>query len=114
MTWHNAETRDEEVAGGAVEREGEMARAVAPVTAERGTSQKNKPIATVEVSDHAVLRYLERVGGVDIEGIRERLVPEHVKEQIKTVGAGKFPVNGSYVLVVNGPNNAVVTVLAQE
>lgn len=31
---------------------------------------KKRPPNPVRVSDHAVLRYLERVGGFDIEGLR--------------------------------------------
>lgn len=37
------------------------------------------------VTDHAVLRYLERVYGVDIEGLRRRI--EHVTHEAREHGA---------------------------
>lgn len=38
---------------------------------------------TEHVSDHAVLRYLERVCGVDIEGIRRGLLTPEVKAAMR-------------------------------
>jgi len=44
-------------------------------------------------SEHAILRYFERVLGYDIEEIKRKIVPEKIEEQIKQVGGGLFPVH---------------------
>ena len=49
------------------------------------------------VTDHAVLRYLERVYGVDIAGVRKRIARD--AEQGCEAGAGAIIVDGTrYVL----------------
>lgn len=67
-----------------------------------------KPVA--HVTDHAVLRYLERVKGIDIEAVRAEL--GHVVDKAIEMGAGATIVDGvKYVL----RDRCVVTVaLAQE
>ena len=58
------------------------------------------------VTDHAVLRYLERVYGVDIEGLRSRIGREAV--QGCEAGAGAIIVDGTrYVL--EGANVITIT-----
>jgi hypothetical protein len=54
-----------------------------------------KPVA--HVTDHAVLRYLERVKGIDIEAVR--LEVGHVVDRAVEMGAGAAIVDGvRYVL----------------
>lgn len=80
-----------------------------PQPGPRRTPPKPKPKPVSTVTDHAVLRYLERVMGLDVEAIRETILTEESKVWIKTVGHGKFPIgNGHFVKVVNG---VVVTIL---
>jgi hypothetical protein len=43
---------------------------------------------TVVVTDHAVLRYLERIAGADIEGLRRSLARELVRSQAAVADAG--------------------------
>lgn len=43
---------------------------------------------TVVVTDHAVLRYLERIAGADIEGLRRSLARELVRSQATVADAG--------------------------
>jgi chromosome segregation ATPase len=80
---------------------------------------KRDEIATVEarivmanlkitVSEHAVLRYLERVQGIDISSIKETILNDQIKEQIQTLGNGVYPNNGFRVRV---KNNVIVTVI---
>lgn len=43
-------------------------------------------MSTVPVTDHAVIRYLERCKGVDIEAIRQRIAESQKK--LASVGVG--------------------------
>lgn len=74
-----------------------------------------RKIASLEaepcVSDHAIVRYIERVYGIDIEAIKAELLTEDAREQIKIVGSGKIP-SGPFTLVVK--RGTVVTVLTEE
>lgn len=45
------------------------------------------------VSDHALIRYCERVEGIDFEGMREAIMTESVKQAIK-MGAKSVKMNG--------------------
>jgi len=58
---------------------------------------------TVRVTDHAVLRYLERVGGYDIDDIRAQMITEDLKLQAKFCPTGKIPVgDGKHMYVIQG------------
>ncbi len=64
----------------------------------------------VGVTVHALLRFLERVDGVDIENAVERLVPDKLQEQIAVVGGnGSFPGPPGYKLVVR--DGIIVTIV---
>jgi chromosome segregation ATPase len=67
--------------------------------------------AAVVVSEHAILRYLERVKGVDIEATKKEILPEKVHEQIKVLGNGVFPAGSHSCKVRDG---VVITVLTKE
>jgi hypothetical protein len=69
----------------------------------------------LRVSDHALLRYIERVAGVDIEALREKLVQQLAR------GAGAASTFDADHYVVRFPdagyvvkNGVVVTVLLPE
>jgi hemerythrin-like domain-containing protein len=58
-----------------------------------------KPRA-IKVSDHAVLRYLERKAGIDVEAIRKSILDSELPSMVATLGgSGKFPVNGYQVVL---------------
>ena len=63
------------------------------------------------VTEHALLRYLERVMGVDVESARRAILTDKLRAQIAVVQSGVFPADGYRVRVRNG---AVVTVLVRE
>lgn len=65
----------------------------------------------VIVTDHAVLRYLERVENVDVDLIKKKLLPPSLENQIKVLGSGEFAVDGFKVRVRRG---VVVTVINGE
>lgn len=88
----------------------------------------------MHITQHAVLRYLERVCGFSVDGIEgdeaailhtllelhdlsyrqvfEDMVPVRVALQIEALKTGTFPVNGQYKLVVR--NCTVITIYLPE
>lgn len=64
----------------------------------------------VGVTAHALLRYLERVNGIDLEAAVDELVPDLLEFQIDVVGGnGKFPGPPGYQLVVK--DGVVITII---
>ena len=63
------------------------------------------------VTEHALLRYFERVEGRDFEAIKKTILPEETVKLIKQLGAGIYPV-ADFKIKVQG--NKVVTVLKQK
>ena len=51
---------------------------------------KNQTIEPI-LSEHAVLRYIERVYGLDLEKIKEEMLPTATKNIIMKMGSGKYP-----------------------
>ncbi len=60
-----------------------------------------------QVSDHAVLRFLERVKGVDIEAIRNEILTPERKDLMRS-GCTAIKCDG-YMLMIN--NYTVITVI---
>lgn len=81
----------------------------------KGVSSLQRQIDTVKllskepvVTEHAVLRYVERVMGFNIEQIKEEILSDSMKSQIKTLGNGKYPVGEGCKAVVR--DNTIVTI----
>lgn len=53
--------------------------------------KKTKIIDTISVTDHAVVRYFERVLQYDIEEIRKNILTEEIKKQYEILGNGTYP-----------------------
>jgi predicted ribosome quality control (RQC) complex YloA/Tae2 family protein len=71
----------------------------------------------IVVSEHAVLRYFERVLGFNIDEIREKIIPLEAQKQIVHFGGGVFPVNNHDDLPqfrIRVRNNTVVTLLTDD
>ncbi len=71
---------------------------------------------SITVTEHAILRYLERVKGIDIEEVKKEIVSAKTLAQINTLGAGYYPCvykgeEGDCAYQVRVKDNAVVTVL---
>jgi len=60
------------------------------------------------VTEHAILRYLERVQCLDLKEIVKTILPEKVEKQAMTLGDGKYPVTEEFAIMVK--NNMVVSV----
>lgn len=56
----------------------------------------------VVVTEHAIVRYFERVLGYDISEIKSHIVPQKTADQIKVCKTGLFPVNNFKLRVKKG------------
>lgn len=65
----------------------------------------------LSVSDHALVRYLERVKGIDIEALKAQMLHRGVALWYERLGDGVYPVD-SYRLVIK--NATVVTCLEKK
>lgn len=63
----------------------------------------------ISVSDHAVLRYLERVGGFEIEALRASM--ERRAAETLVPGASSVIINGHRFVVGNGPDGQVIVTI---
>jgi aspartate/methionine/tyrosine aminotransferase len=73
----------------------------------RSLEEKTNTEAPVVVTDHAVVRWLERHHGLDMDAVRATILDEGTEAAIKFVGTGKIT-KGDVALVVE--NRVVVTV----
>lgn len=74
------------------------------------TKAKNQT-KTVLFTEHAILRYLERVKGLDLDQVKKEMVPDLVTQQIRAMGNGEYPVGTHSVKV---KDNTVITILTKE
>lgn len=65
------------------------------------------------ISDHAVLRYLERVKEIDVEEIKKEIITPQIKNIITTLGtsSGTYPSGTGYSVVFK--KNTAVTILVE-
>ncbi len=47
----------------------------------------------IQVTDHAVIRYLERIEGRNIEEIRKKLITSDICEKVEILGEGTYPLD---------------------
>lgn len=60
------------------------------------------------VSEHAMLRYVERVLKIDLKKIEEEILSEENKKIINQISSCKVPFKGNYQLIVR--NRTVITI----
>ncbi len=63
------------------------------------------------ITDHAIVRYMERIKHLDVEQVKKLIVPEASRKTIERFRSGMFPV-GTHVVVVK--NGFVKTVLFKD
>lgn len=61
----------------------------------------------VKVTEHAMLRYLERVMGVNLSELEEKIVTADLSRMIDSLGDGTYPEHGKQVVV---KDNKIVTI----
>jgi len=52
-----------------------------------------------QITEHALLRYIQRIKGVDIEEIKKEIMTDKNKAMIETLGSGTFKLNGIKMIV---------------
>lgn len=62
------------------------------------------------ISEHAILRYLERKYELDIEEVKKEMVTDKTLALVSQLGDGKYPIDGGGKLVIK--NNVAVSVIA--
>lgn len=68
-------------------------------------------VKDIQLSEHAILRYLERVEGFDIDKIQNIIITEELKEQVETLGGnGVFPL-GKTGNTIRLKNYTIVTII---
>lgn len=76
------------------------------------TELKKEAQKEITVSEHAMLRYFQRVEGYDIEHVSKLILPDDVREEIEKLGDGHYPVpkmgEAEFTIVVRA--RTVVTV----
>lgn len=63
----------------------------------------------LQVSDHAVIRYLERVKGIDIDAVRKEIVNQQLVTNYTMLGDGELPLSDSVRAVVK--HGTVITII---
>jgi hypothetical protein len=71
----------------------------------KGLKSSDRPIT---ISEHAILRYLERVKGVDLEAIKLEILPDILRNQFDKMGDGCYPASTHRLQI---RERVVVTVL---
>lgn len=72
---------------------------------------KQKKDGNIIVSEHAMLRYIERVLGIDLDDLQKKILDENDAKVVGAMGNGTFPRDGFSIKVKDG---TVVTVLGEK
>jgi hypothetical protein len=74
------------------------------------TTQKeiNAITTNVVITDHAIIRYFERILGYDINDIKNKILPDHAKDSILQLGDCELVINNFKIVV---QSSHVVTVI---
>lgn len=73
-------------------------------------AKRLKPAPEPRMSDHALLRYIERILEIDVEALRQEVMSDSVKSALR-MGASGVTVNGVKMVAKDG---VIVTVLAEQ
>ena len=82
----------------------ERGKALDYVLQELDNLSKNNPI----ISEHAMLRYVQRFKGVDLKEVEKDILSEENLRIINNIVSGKIPFKKDHVLIVK--NKTVVTI----
>ena len=66
---------------------------------------------SIRISDHAIVRYLERIQGVDIAQAKRDILTDIVLDQYNTLGDGTYP-NKNFKIIIR--NSTVTTIIIDE
>lgn len=77
----------------------------------KNTEEELKKLKTgnkIIVSEHAVLRYLERTMELDLKAVENEILTEETVKQYRMLGNGKYPVSNGCKAVIK--DNVVLTI----
>ena len=63
----------------------------------------------INITEHAIIRYLERSKKIDLNQINNEILSESLKKQIKSLNSGKFPITNGLKAIVK--NYSIVSVI---
>lgn len=91
-------------------KEKELSNLLKEINRMKDVIQKAENTKTLKVSEHAIVRYFERVKGFNIEEIEKEILSENVVSLINKLDGnnGTYP-NGDYSVILK--NNTVITVI---
>lgn len=72
--------------------------------------RRSRPAEDIHITDHALLRYVERVFGIDVDAVRREILTDGVARCIE-LGASTITVNGIQLRV---KDRSVVTVIGSD
>ncbi|HNX87727.1 MAG TPA: hypothetical protein PKH58_01480 [Paludibacteraceae bacterium] len=75
-------------------------------------TSKRKTRAGIHVTDHAIVRFLERVCNIDIENLKDQIVTDELLRNIERFGpTGAYPCNheNPYMVVID--KKQIITIL---
>lgn len=61
------------------------------------------------ITEHAILKYIERVMGFDLDNVRSEILNESTLPMVKSMKSGKFPLHDGHKIVAK--NMSIVTVI---
>ena len=77
----------------------------------RKTEDELKKMKTgnkIIVSEHAVLRYLQRIMELDLKAVENEILTDETLKQYRTLGNGKYPISNGCKAVIK--DNVVITI----
>ena len=63
------------------------------------------------ISEHAIVRYVERVLKIDMDKLSKEIIGEDLKNTVTTLGNGTYPYKNHFIRVVD---NVIVTVTSKD
>lgn len=63
---------------------------------------KRNKVGAISISEHAIVRYFERVLGYDLDEIRKTILPDSTLKLAEKLGSGTFPANDFKIKIVDG------------
>lgn len=86
----------------------EITQQISSIDKRIASIRQNLKSNKVNITDHAILRYLERVHGFDTEEVKNKLLTDKLRTSIQTYGKGKLKENGiTYIF----KDNSVITIM---
>jgi len=67
---------------------------------------------SLKITDHALVRYLERCRGLDVEMIKQEMLSERISTAIEELGDGVYTIQNRFTAVVK--NKCLITVYKRD